>query len=139
MLRTAVKQHTRLDDVSKDLGALKLSPEFAASFRGALHKTRFSMEDAAHERRIRHPRLDQLQWRCDVTISSVRLKRVLKPSVTMQMTLSDGRIKSFELPMDKFHEMRFNVAKVLQHMQELEGHPMMRIMDALEEDERKKM
>ena len=31
---------------------------------------------------------------------------------TAQMTLSDGNIKTFEVPIDKFNELRYNVAKV---------------------------
>ena len=139
MLRIAVKQRTRLADVRKDLKALSVDDGFANAFAKALDSCREAVEKTANEVRIRHPHLDRFKWRCDVTISSTRLKRVLKPCVTMQMTLSDGSIKSFEVPIEKFHALRYNVAKVLQHMNELEAHPMMRIMDALEEEERKKM
>ena len=139
MLSTAVRQKTRIGDVKKHLEALRVTAAFAKPFIAALSKWRESMEDAANGDRIRHPHLDGLKWRCDVTISSDRLKRVLRPCVAMQMTLSDGAIKSFEVPIEQFHALRYNVAKVLQHMQELEAHPMMRIMAALEEEERKKM
>ena len=139
MLRIAVKQRTRIADVRKDLKALNVDEAFTSLFARALEGRRDAIEKAANEARIRHPHLDRFKWRCDVTISSTKLKRVLKPCVTMQMTLSDGSIKSFEVPIEKFHALRYNVAKVLQHMQELEAHPMMRIMDALEEEERKKM
>ena len=29
-----------------------------------------------------------------------------------QMTLSDGRIKTFDVPFEQFHQLRYNVAKV---------------------------
>ncbi len=65
----------------------------------------------------------------------------------MQMSLSDGRIKTFEVSIEQFHQLRYNVAKVvaissqacchvyattayfrhsyqvLRDMQELERHP----------------
>ena len=44
-----------------------------------------------------------LQWRVDITISNSSLLRVMKPSILMQMTLSDGEIKTFELPIEQFH------------------------------------
>ena len=44
-----------------------------------------------------------------------------------QMTLSDGKIKTFELPIEQFHRLRFGVAKMLREMQQLERHPIMRL------------
>ena len=44
-----------------------------------------------------------------------------------QMTLSDGRIKTFEVPIEQFHRLRFGVAKTLREMQQLERHPIMRL------------
>lgn len=73
------------------------------------------------------PRLTNLQWRVDIMISNSSLLRVMKPSVLMQMTFSDRRIKTFEVPIEQFHELRLNVAKVLRDMQALERHPVMRL------------
>ena len=65
--------------------------------------------------------------RVDVTISSSFLSRALRPTILMEMTLSDGRVKCFEMPVEVFHELRYNVAKVLKGMRTLERHPVMRI------------
>ena len=73
--------------------------------------------------RTRFPRLDGLQWRVDVAISSSSLLRVFRPSIMMAMTLSDGQMKTFDVSVDQFHTLRYNVAKVLREMQELERHP----------------
>ena len=51
------------------------------------------------------------------------------------MKLSDGRVKTFEVSVEQFHKLRYNVAKVLRDMQELERHPIMRI--AFEADKKK--
>lgn len=59
----------------------------------------------------------------DVAISSSSLLRVFRPCILMQVALSDGRIKTFDVPVDQFHQLRYNVAKVLRDMQELERHP----------------
>ena len=58
------------------------------------------------------PRLASTRWRVDVAISTSSLQKCLKPSILMQLGLSDGRLKN-ELPLEKFHELRFNVAKAL--------------------------
>ena len=51
------------------------------------------------------------------------------------MSLSDGSIKTFEVSVEQFHQLRYNTAKVLRDMQELERHPIMRI--AFEGDKKK--
>ena len=45
----------------------------------------------------------------------------------MEMTLSDGRVWTFEVPQDRFHELRFNVAKVLQEVEQLDKLPILKI------------
>lgn len=66
---------------------------------------------------VSYPNFQSLQWRLDVTISNSNLKRVLKPSLVLQFILNDGRIKYMECTIDKFHELRFNVSRVLREMQ----------------------
>ncbi len=55
-----------------------------------------------------------------------------------QLTLSDGAVKTFEMSIDKFNALRYNVAKVLREMANLEGHPIMHIMSELEQDQKAK-
>ena len=59
------------------------------------------------------PTLEELRWRVDVTISTGSLTRAMRPAVLMQMALSDGDVKTFEVASDKFQLLRFNVAKAL--------------------------
>ena len=44
------------------------------------------------------------------------------------MVLSDGSIKTFAVPVDKFHELRYSVASVLRSFGQIESTPVMRIM-----------
>ena len=74
---------------------------------------------------MRLPGLKQFKWRTDVAISTSSLKRALKPSVLMQMELSNGKMHTFEVPTDQFHKMRYNVAFVLKEMEDLEKRPVM--------------
>lgn len=45
----------------------------------------------------------------------------------MEATSSDGQIRTFELSLEKFHELRYNVAKVLKDMEDLEQIPILKI------------
>ncbi|RUS92020.1 hypothetical protein EGW08_000233 [Elysia chlorotica] len=80
-------------------------------------------------RRPRLPSLENLSWRTDVAISTGVLNRVLVRGVTMEMTLSDGSIKDFEMTVSKFQELRFHVASVLGEMEKLEKHSILKIKD----------
>ena len=55
------------------------------------------IDDAASQLQARLPGVDVFKWRVDVAISTSALKQVLKPSVLMEVTLSDGRIHTFEV------------------------------------------
>mmetsp|Transcript_21881 Transcript_21881/g.65598 ORF Transcript_21881/g.65598 Transcript_21881/m.65598 type:complete len:148 (+) Transcript_21881:149-592(+) len=75
------------------------------------------------------PRLAGVRWRVDVSISTSSLDRVMRPTVTMEWTLDDGRVEAFEMSVDQFQKMRYDTAKALRAMQETERHPIMRIDD----------
>ena len=47
----------------------------------------------------------------------------------MQMILSDGEIKTFEVPLSQFHELRYNVALVLKEMDGVEQKNIFKIKD----------
>lgn len=69
------------------------------------------------------PALKSLEWRVDVTISTTSLSRAFMPTVLMQLTLSDKSMYTFELSIDRFHQLRYNVAKALKALQDLKQHP----------------
>lgn len=43
------------------------------------------------------PRITEVKWRVDVAISTSHLERVMRPSIMMELTLSDGTLKTFEV------------------------------------------
>lgn len=69
---------------------------------------------------VSYPHFQGLRWRVDVIISNSNVKRALKPSLVLQFTLDDGRIKHMECSVEKFSELRFNVSRVLREMQVLQ-------------------
>ncbi|XP_071787508.1 COMM domain-containing protein 5-like [Asterias amurensis] len=112
----------------EDLKELKVPKEFIADFSSAAFGSkRQTLEAALVRNRSRLPTLDRFRWRLDVAISTSSLNRVLEPTISMQMTLSNGRIHNFEVPVSKFHEMRYNVAYVLKEMEDLEKRSILKI------------
>lgn len=75
------------------------------------------------------PSLQQLQWRVDVSISTGALNRALRPTILMQMTLSDNTVQQFEVPLSQFHELRYNVAMVLKDMDAINQRNVFKIKD----------
>jgi hypothetical protein len=78
-----------------------------------------------------NPRFSQyvtnMRWRIDVTISSSSLNRVMRPSILMELTLNDGSVELFDVPLEEFHKLRYFCAKALSAMGAIESHPVLRI------------
>ncbi|XP_074650043.1 uncharacterized protein LOC141905166 isoform X2 [Tubulanus polymorphus] len=90
---TSLKQQT----FNEDLQELKIPEEFIPLISSAVFGSkRAVLDEKVCDSRPRLPRLDSLNWRVDVAISTSSLNRVLEPSVAMEMTLSDGNIHNFE-------------------------------------------
>eukprot|EP00731_Ephydatia_muelleri_P030928 Em0022g442a len=129
ILQSALRQPKLKAEVFKeDLILIKLSPEMVTDLASAAFGSRRALlEQSLVTRSVRLPRLDSLRWRVDVTISNSVLNRVLEPSILLEMTLSDGSIKTFEVPVSRFHELRYNVAFVLKEMEDLEKRSILKL------------
>ena len=73
------------------------------------------MTSTAHARR-----LVQLKWRVDVTMTTNTMHRVRKPSILLQFHFDDGRIECTECSVEKFQDLRYNVARMLKDMRQIE-------------------
>ena len=51
----------------------------------------------------------------------------MKPSVFIELNLTDGTKQKFEVNALKFHQLRYYVAKVLKDMQDLENLAILKI------------
>jgi len=119
----AVRNKIKDTVVSADLAKVKFPAMFIKDIVTVYAHKRESLEAGALSQRMALPSVKGVNWRVDVTISTTSLSRVFKPSVTLQLTLSDGRISTFECSVKKFHELRYNVAKVLKDIADLQQHP----------------
>uniref|UniRef100_A0A7N6A6U6 COMM domain-containing protein 5 n=1 Tax=Anabas testudineus TaxID=64144 RepID=A0A7N6A6U6_ANATE len=90
---------------------------------------RAALESAASQKDPQLPTIENFNWRVDVAISTSSLARALQPSVLMQMKLSDGSFHRFEVPVSKFHDLRYNVASILKEMNDLEKKSILKIQD----------
>lgn len=66
------------------------------------------------------PKLVSVDWRINITIASSYSSRVLEPSITLDISLSNNEKRQFELSVSKFHHLRYVVASVLKEMALLE-------------------
>lgn len=94
---------------------------------GFLHFEILNSKMAAEEEKIKLPHISRLKWRVDVCISSSSLKRVMEPSILLQLTTSDGQIRTFRVDLDQFHALRYTIAKALQKIQQVEQHPILNL------------
>lgn len=50
-----------------------------------------------------------------------------QPLVLLRLQTSDGRTRRVQVPLREFHRLRHSAAKVLQEMNHVEAHPIMRL------------
>jgi len=121
LVKSAIRSRVKLDQIQKDLQELRAMPQFLTQDLVSLLKdTKQNFQTALVNKRLRYPTLEAVKWRVDVTISTQTMSRVLKPSVLMEIHTSDGKRRTFEMSVEKFHELRFNVAKMLKDAEEVE-------------------
>lgn len=77
------------------------------------------------EERISFPSIKRLRWRVDVAISTSSMTRVLKPNILVELSLSDGSKKMFEMSQEKFNDLRYNIALMLKGMEDVESNVIM--------------
>lgn len=123
---SSLKQET----FKEDLRELRIPEDFIVDFSSVVFGSRrAALEAAASKNDPRLPTVEELKWRVDVAISTSSLARALQPSILMQMKLSDGSFQRFEVPVSKFHELRYNVALILKEMNNLEKRSILQIQD----------
>ncbi|CAF1032112.1 unnamed protein product [Brachionus calyciflorus] len=119
-------------DVIKDdlLGFLKLPEEFVSDFVTVLYgQRRESMENSLAIKFPKYPRIESLNWRVDIAISTSSVGRGLLSTIVVRMSLSNGEIISYEVNIQMFHQLRYNVALVLKEMDDLLSRQTFRLAD----------
>lgn len=143
-----VVTRVKLSTLESDLKAMNMPPAAAGLVCKGIKMCRKRLDDrflsssagptvasVRHLMRTTYPKLERFRWRVDVTISNGSLTKVMRPSVTMQMILGDGRIYRFEVSVEQLNQLRYGVAKLLHDMRVMERHPIMRITDEIRQRE----
>ena len=127
LLRAAYRQRVELPVFQGALNELQIPAAFATDLAHSYRITQEPMTQALTQKHIMFPQLEGFRWRVDVTLSTSSIERMAEPSILMQMEMSDGTSKQFQVSVAKFHELRYNVARVLKDMGDLERAPILKI------------
>jgi hypothetical protein len=119
VVAAAVRASADEEAIMRDMGGLGMEDVHAQDFAKAVRRGREMVSLRGSELGRGFPTVEDVRWRVDVTISTTHLSRVLKPSVLMQLTLSDGSIRKIEVDADKLQQLRFHVASAISSMQSL--------------------
>jgi len=129
IFRAVVGDRVTITTLSADLKRMNFPAAAVDDICRAIMATRSTMQKAiCVPHQLSFPRLQKLRWRIDVAISSGSLSRIMRPSILMQMILSNGSVKTFEVSIKEFNQLRYGVAKILYDMQTLERHPIMKLV-----------
>ena len=85
VLRTIIKNRTKLSDVRSSLLALGFQDTFTEAIVQKLMTSRRDLEQSAVVNGFHFNRLEKLRWRVDVTISCSSLAKVMRPNVLFQV------------------------------------------------------
>ncbi|GMI35319.1 hypothetical protein TrCOL_g3788 [Triparma columacea] len=127
MVSTAIRNRTKLSVVKRDLAAMQVPPSTISLLTSHLRQSRLELQTSFARNKVRAPSLTSFRWRVDVAISTESLQKVFKPTILCEVNTDDGKSRTFEMPVDQFHHLRYEVAKVLRNMEEIERHPIMRL------------
>ncbi|KAG7167430.1 COMM domain-containing protein 5-like isoform X2 [Homarus americanus] len=127
LLRAALRVNTvttRQDILLADLTNFGLPEEFASDVcKVVFGPARLDIDNQLVSNTPALPVMTNLNWRVEVTISTSWLSRVLEPVVMLKLETSDGSSYTFQVPLSRFHQLRFNVANLLHQIESLEKSP----------------
>uniref|UniRef100_K3X595 COMM domain-containing protein n=1 Tax=Globisporangium ultimum (strain ATCC 200006 / CBS 805.95 / DAOM BR144) TaxID=431595 RepID=K3X595_GLOUD len=96
----------------------KIPSDFQLPFLQALRDNWSALETAAGANKFSLPRVNEMQWHVEGSI------------VVMRIQTRDGSTRTMRAPIRQFHQLRYSTAKVLQEMNQVEAHPIMRLTNA---------
>lgn len=120
----------KVDVFKEDLAELNIPSDFISDLETVVYGAKRSeIDTSVLACRPSLPKLESFRWRVDTTISTSVLNRVLEPYLFVELILSNGEVSTFEVPLTKFQELRYNVSYVLKEMEALEKKSILRLAD----------
>ncbi|EGG21567.1 COMM domain-containing protein 5 [Cavenderia fasciculata] len=127
ILKLAIKTKVSVEYFITDLTELKIPSTILTDLQKVYTNIRKELIDKVLSDKILFPQLETLKWRVDVIISSSFTSRILHPIILMETTDTKGNKRTFEVSVDMFHKLRYNVSKVLKDMEDLDQLPILKI------------
>ncbi|CAF3646441.1 unnamed protein product [Rotaria sp. Silwood1] len=119
------------DIFKDDLRDLKFSEQIIEAFHNILFGTkRDQLYHIVQDRdRPRLPLLKSFDWNLDVTLTTASLSRCIEPLLFFQFRTNDNRVLTFEVPIKRFNELRYNTALLLKEMEEIDGKQTLKLLE----------
>ncbi len=124
ILRAGCRAQMTPEALEADLVDLKVPPPIVADIQAAVAECQGTTGTQRMGRVLtstaQSKRLVQLKWRVDVTMYTNKMLRVRKPSILLQFHFDDGSIKLVECSVERFQDLRYNVARQLKEIRQIE-------------------
>tara|TARA_B110001452_G_scaffold112526_1_gene93396 strand:+ start:1093 stop:1722 length:630 start_codon:yes stop_codon:yes gene_type:complete len=121
LLRTAMRSALQPKALAVEFADIKVPAHFVPPLVAAVTEGRAALAAEQQDESLGLPSLQELRWRLDVSISTSSLHRVLRPHLTLQTDLSDGTSHCFYASKERFDELRYTVARLINDMQGAEA------------------
>jgi hypothetical protein len=124
ILRAGCRAQMTPEALDTDLVDLKVPPAIRADIQAAVAECQETAGGTRMGRVLtstaQSKRLVQLKWRVDVTMYTNKMLRVRKPSILLQFHFDDGSIKLVDCSVERFQDLRYNVARQLKEIRQIE-------------------
>ncbi|CAF0767307.1 unnamed protein product [Adineta ricciae] len=134
ILRLALKPPAAFlkpDIFKDDLRDLKFSEEIIEEFHNILFGSKRDQLylTAQESDRPRLSLLKSFDWNLDVTLTTASLSRCVEPLLFFKFQTTGNRTLTFEVPIKKFNELRYNTALLLKEMEEIDGKQTLKLLE----------
>ncbi|EGZ18160.1 hypothetical protein PHYSODRAFT_559175 [Phytophthora sojae] len=121
LLPAAEKRTELKTELARQQALVESLPDaFQLRCRQLLERHWATLTQAAETTNFSLPRVQQLHWK--VATGDDAGRRIL-----VRLQTSDGKTRTIHVPLRQFHQLRHSAATVLQEMNQVEAHPMMRL------------
>jgi hypothetical protein len=131
LVRAAVKAYVPAAKVAVDSMSCGFPDPFCAALQEVL-KREYAVLSSVATVGPHLPSMKRFRWRLDVQIATSSSSRVLRPTVLVELSLSDGSVHTISASIEQFHALRYGVGKVLRQMVEDESHFVLRLAADME-------
>ena len=129
MIRSAIRQKLRNADFLDQCTRLMMHEAALKLVTKMYENKKEQLIQVSKDRASWFQTVINVRWRIDVTISTSVMSRVFKPVLMLQLELSNGVVRTMEVSLQQFHELRLACATAMNDMITVSNHPVMLIKD----------